>query len=840
MANCLSDALKKFPDADKEAIKQLHDSMRADQRQAFVDGLTNPENAFREKSLKRLEDFKRSVVISQLKELENIKKYSTLNTRVENPVFEKNKEGWEEPRAAGLASVLNRTFQETKGGGVGVFRRQQAYIETLINNFVNKLGSDSMIKVFKSGTLGRESFLEHWDLAHGGSGGVSGSEDALHIAKAMREADKSILGVVNGAGAYVHDLEGHMGVHTYDPELLKKFGGASSISEAKSKWVAMMSDKLNHDKSFNSGFVRLDPVKTLEESFDKITSGKQNVSIGSDADQVTKIIDMPRNVARQAERSRSFFFKDGESAWDVIQQCSKMSPENQMVASMRNAARSASLMEVFGTNPEATFQRMIKDLPSKDQAGLYRMWHNLDGTTAMGGQDPLAKSVQAVKTIAAGARLDGVTATKLGEFANRANVDQLTTGKSYFQANIDAVTSFIQNLSKEHRRSVAELTGIGANSILGDLHLGTDAKEYQQGALDKFYSKVMRLTGMNALTDAGRSGTAQVLAAGLGMDSHLNFSELHPQSAKLLNQYGIGPVEWDVARASVGELDGTKMIGYGPIRELDNAAVKAIMEKGGLKTGGAKTVEKYKNEVSMRLASYYGEMSAIGVNEPGLKERATFINRGFSKDTKEGMALSLLSQFKTYPLTMASQMWDFSGKLGPNQGGIGAYAKNLAPFIATSIAYGAVGVAARSIMHNEKPENPFDLHPVLEALAKGGGLGMTADLIRDNYSKKPGSGGRSFLAGMAGPVLGQLDDVASMGSDIKNAITGETNSRKPWRDVGMDAFNMVNSNIPRAPIASQILKENVTDQMKEALSPGYINRSRNRSLAHGKGPIIGQ
>lgn len=842
MADCLGDALKKFPEADREAIKQLHDSMVSDQKQAFLNGLANPESVFREKSIQRLEDFKRSVVISQLKELENIKKNNIRNNRYDNPVFEQNKEGWESPKAAGVASLLDRTFQPMKGGAGGVFSRQMTYIERLATNFVLDLGGkDSpLLKIFKSGDLSKEAFLEHWDLANGGKGGVSSSEDALRIAKAMHNSDKAILGVLNSAGAYVHDLEGHMGTRTWDPELLKKFGNATTIAEAKANWVTAMIEAVNHDKSFNSGFANLDPKTTLGESFDRITSGKQDASVGSDSDQVIKIIDMPRNIAKQAERSRSYFFKSGEAAWDMLQKSSKLSPENQMMVSMRNAARSASLMEAFGTNPEASFQRDIRNLSTKDQDALYRLWHNVDGTTSLGGQDPYAQKVALTKMVAGGARLQNVIATKISEFANRANVDQLTTGKNYWQANYDSAISLFKNIPSEQKNNVAKLVDTGLGHAMSDLHLGTDGNANEMPRINKFYSKTMDMTGVGQFTEAGRTATKSVLSAALGMDSHLNFSELHPQAAKLLNQFNIGPVEWDVARFAAKDFDGDKMVGAGAIRDLDNKAVKAIMEKGGMKTSGLNAVEKYKNEVAMRVATYFDTAARIGINEPGAKEKAQFINRGFTKDTKEGMFFSLLSQFKTYPLTMASQMWDFTGKLGPDQGSATSYAKNLAPFIATSIAYGAIGVALRSILSNEKPENPFHLHPLLEAAAKGGGLGMTADLIRDNYTKKPGSGGRSFLAGMAGPVLGQLDDVAAMGSDIKNAITGETPSRKPWKDVGMDAFNMVNSNIPRVPIVSQVIKQNVTDQMKEAMSPGYIQRSKNRARARGQEPIIGQ
>lgn len=822
MADCIEKVLKAFPEADRKDIEALHKAMNESRRQAFMEGLSNPESQYAAKAKQILENYRENVTIQKIKTLENLKKRAQVTAFISDEAFK--------DKAEGLRSLIGGTFKKVEGGRMSVDFRQKGIRNSLLASLANDLeSSPGLLDIFRNGDLDREIMIEVEQHALGPKGkpGISGSSEAREIGAAIHKLNQMELRTLNDSGAYIKELDGYIMRQSHDAESIKKAG--------YEKWRDAILPLLDHEKTFNRDFFKEDAAKFLQAVYEDVIDPKPKILQGEDADQVLKIIGTPSNMAKRLEQGRKLFFKDASSFYEYNKEFGKKTLAEQVVASTQATARSAGLMQVLGTNPKATFERLMAGLDKPAQKRLMNYMSEVDGTTSIPGHSPVAKYGAAIRMINDMSRLGGAVLSSTADIMTRAGTMRVQ-GENLLSAHLGAFQTMMENIPASQRAQVARLTTVGAESRLGALFETLYAQDGKAGMLAKAHQKFFDLSGIRYWSDINKAGSAQQAAAWLGEHAGHNFASLPEPLGRSLNAYGIGPVEWDILRGTTEAVDGIPMLGYGAVKELPVQQVKQLMERGGMTNVTMRSAERFQRDLSLKMATYFQDQVAIGMNEAGAREKAEVLRRGTMADTVDGQVMRFFAQFKSYPVTMISKFWDnynqnvlrelnTTGKMGA-----------VAPLLVSSMLLGYLANSTRNILKNKSPEDPFSKGAWMNAAMRGGLGGIYGDFLLGEFDSRHG---RSALSAVAGPTFGQFDDVM----DMWNTMKGDENSngKSKSEKLAASGFRFLMNNAPGGNLfyLRGGLDYLFLNEIQETLNPGYMRRMKSRMKEDGQSYILG-
>ena len=121
---------------------------------------------------------------------------------------------------------------------------------------------------------------------------------------------------------------------------------------------------------------------------------------------------------------------------------------------------------------------------------------------------------------------------------------------------------------------------------------------------------------------------------------------------------------------------------------------------------------------------------------------------------------------------------------------------------------------------------------LLEAMAKGGGLGFVGDFLANQFSEDPSMGSWGAIQ-LAGPV-------ATTALEATDLVTSSLNKALYGNDikVGAKAVKLVRGHMPFVNMwyTSAALDRAVMNKLNDALSPGYTRKMTKRARKlHGQG-----
>lgn len=814
MADCIESVLKEFPEADRKDLSSLYDSMNRVRKEAFLNASMNPNKEFREKAQKMLEGYRRAVKIHEVKTLQNIAKTKELRQFMANPSFRN--------AAEALRARLGGTFKNVELGRYSADYTMKATDAELRELFLREIdGVDGLNDIFKSGVLDDKIMLEVEQLSkEGGTPGKSGSQEAQKIAQAIKKLNDARLVKMNDAGAFINKLDGYVITRTYDAESLKKAG----LEEFKSDMLSWV----DVERSFVKDFHTLDANAVIEGIYNDIVDGKVDIPGATDSDSIQKIIGTPANMAKMLERGRTIHLKEGME-FEFMKKYGLRNLSEEINASISKTARASSLMSIFGTNPKATFEKFLRELPKEEHPRLMRYWKEIDGSTSIPGHSPAAKFGAGARKLIDISSLGFSTLSSFPDLATRAGVLR-AGGDNLLSAQLDSFTSFLKNAPKSQQKAIMHLTGVNADAMMGDIVDRFSSSDGAPGVFNKLHQRYFKMIGLRWWTEANMAGTAQMLSADLGMKANGAFSSLEEPFAKIMQKYGIGPVEWDVVRMAVEAPDGgPAMVGFARVAELPDADIKKVMEAGGMRTDGLDRVGKFKREVSHKLATYFRDRSDISMNVAGVRERAEVLRRGTAEDTAEGQVMRFFGQFKSYSVTMVSKFMDmYKHEVIAEQEGVFAKSASIAPLIVSMTALGYLSMITKDLLKGRSPKNPKNPRVMLEAMARGGAGGIYGDYLLGEFDARHG---RSFLSAAGGPFAGKIEDTVELFNQLKSIGT-ETEQKKrdsAKKTAVRSALRYVTNIAPgNMPVVRQALDYLILNRMAESLNPGYNKRMAKR------------
>jgi hypothetical protein len=604
-------------------------------------------------------------------------------------------------------------------------------------------------------------------------------------------------------------------------------------------WKAKIVNYLDIDKVVNKGLVKGDINAILEDAFESITTSKQQL-ITNNSDNVAKIIGTPGNVASRLEQGRTLFFKDAESYNLYLKEFGQhKSFGEEMIANINHTARSASLMQKLGTNPFATLEVKLAEYgASKAEKDwiLGSIAKELDGSTLIHGKSALAKAQMTHNAVTNALRMGMAVFAQFDDITSRGVNMQLAGQKGFVTPTVNAFTSLLGNMPASSKVHAADITGVGASTLIGDIHDRFSGMDSVAGRSGKISSFVMKMTGMSWLTESNKAAQAQMLSSFFSKHADSHFANLDKNVGATLNRYGIGPVEWDIIRQS----SSGGHIGFDAVLELPDAVVKKAMDAGGVK---GLTIDRFKRQTSQKMATLYAEEVRAAMRESGDYERA-IMYRGTLHDSAFGVASRLVSQYKSFALNSMTQTMDRialsngaatwgEAAQGAMRGNVGPYMPMLATLIVGGTAMGALTMASRAMITNKTPPDFRDPKNLMHAFAYGGGAGMYADFLLGEFDHRYG---RSALQAIAGPIGGDIDDTFDVLSALRaGPITEDDDEQtKAYKKAGQKAFNAILTRVPNLFYTKGLMDYFVLDRAHEWMSPGYTSRKKQNMQKEGQ------
>ena len=549
--------------------------------------------------------------------------------------------------------------------------------------------------------------------------------------------------------------------------------------------------------------------------YDTISTGGANKLQGSGR----RISSMTAN--RHAE-SRQIFFRDAESFLNYHAQYGERGIFDIMVGHISGLSRDIATIETFGPNPTLMFRSVLDDAIHKstmtDRVGKTSI-ENLARKTSdlydfvSGNYKPLVRSrvatvFDSLRNLLTGSRLGSAAVTSItdqGTLLLMAKTNGMALGPAY-----KAMVASLNPLNRNDRH-YALRNGLALESALSSLNRwGVD--NMGTNWTSKAASTVLRLSGLMKISDAAKEGYAASMMSSLGHvvthnDSLNSLTNNNNFDAELIRRHGVTDTDYAVWR--MAELD--RWAGVDNI--LSPESILAIPDNLLSNFDNPETV---RFEAARKLIGMLSEEADMAVITPGTRDRLR-IGAGLQRGTASGEIARSIAQFKAFPFALVARMWA-RGTALPSRLQKAYFGGSL--LLATTL-FGAAALQINNIASGRKPQDMDDTSFWIEAMLKGGALGVYGDFI---FSDK-----NSYGATMGEMAIGPLGSSLTQFADLtlgnaRRALSGEDTH------VGADAVRFVKGLTPGANLwyTKAVTDHLLFNQLQEAVSPGYLQKYTKR------------
>lgn len=770
--------------------------------------------------------------------------------------------------AEALSAIMVGSFKYAEGGMNSVDARQQGIMSKYAGELLAALHKERLDKLFLSKELEGKVFQAMFD-GDDFDVNVAGGAEAKRIAEIIQITQKRMLKRKNQQGAMIAELKNYAVRQSHDPILLRAGAKTSEeLNTARNTWVEYM---LKPDVLDPKTFENKPPTKDgepytneqfLADMWDNLVSGQHDKvdALRGDDGQADSLASFtgPANLAKKLSQSRIIHFKNGAAAHAYFKKYSRMSLSDAVMNAIQHDAQSIGLMEKFGTNPKSMFDRVIDDIKKmnkgdatridqivKKERSLTNQFRELDGTTrARGAGRPVLFGAD-FAGIAAGwrmlqnmSKLGMATITSFSDIASKASFINSRTDRGIFTSYARAFSDIFRNYSSQDQKRLAFLLNVGVDGYNGDVFARFGANDSGPGKLAKAHNIFFRLNGMNYWNNAQKVGLAKMLAADLATYADRGFGDLPNATRFDLQRYGINETEWSLMRQMELEaVDGNKYMTSSGLDALpDSSIAQAALAKANetrkrkLKQPTQAMIDKYRDDLSTKIATYLTDAADTAIPTPGAKERA-IMNQGLERGTVLGESIRAIMQLKGFPITYISKgmTGQYYAKkqlagMAPNEQQFSSSGMvGLAQMMVGATMMGYLSVQLKEILKGKEPLEVFSdetaLNPELltKAMLQGGGMGIYGDFLFGEYNKY----GQTLSQSLLGPTFGSIDDIARI---YNNVLSGDVDA------ITKNATRFAISNTPGYNLfyTKTALDYLFIYGLMERSNPGYLRRMERR------------
>lgn len=682
----------------------------------------------------------------------------------------------------GLRAFMEGSSKLRDGARLSVSTQEKVIHGQYLGGLIAELERQDLLTAFKHGDLSHEIYIEMGELGkEDGLSGSSGSKEAAAIAKIIETTTSEMVARQNRAGAYINRLPGYIVRQTHDMDEIRRAGGLGNSKENRSKSLEVWKDftlpLLDTAKTFKGQ----DANKFMRNVHESLYTGVHGPHLG---EFESMVMGLKFDLSKQVSKERVLHFKDADAAFKYNERFGTRNLRDQVFSDVYYRARSIALMENFGPRVEESFDRLLRELKEEGRAAedagtqvdslndrrIEYLFDTITGKTDVPKNHSLAKAANVARAIATLSKMGATVISALSDkvFMNSEFAWQGMKRMDYWSKQITGMTR-----TPEETRML-RLMGVAMDGIIGNTVARYTTHQTVAGKAHRLQQKFFDLNFLNWWTDTNKGAAAELMSAHLAEHADLKHADLPNEIGRALNLYSINELEWDILRKTVWK-DSNENAHITPdqVELIPDSQIDRLLKQQDLKeTQGNRNRARQDLETSLR--AYFSDRVDIAVPTPGA-ETKKWTTLGTRAGTIEGEAVRMLMMFKSFPIAVLGKIM---GReiYGTGSESIGQWILNnhkgkfhTAQLIAMTIVAGYMSGAIRDALKGRTPKKLIDddgkIIPktLMDAASRGGGLGILGDFLFNEYDKQY----QTLTGSLAGPVLGQLDPIAEIGTMMK-------------------------------------------------------------------------
>jgi hypothetical protein len=694
--------------------------------------------------------------------------------------------------------------------------------------FNEELRKANLTKAFNSGLMDKDVYKAMYKLQNGEK--LKDSPIST-MAKLIIKFTDAARDDVNTVGGRIKDARDYAISTSHDSDKLRAAAGSNkTLDEAFNAWYSDVKQWMS-PKTFMGDVPRAGEstsdmqTRVMRDIYDSLYTGVHEKVGSTESGYVPKDFENTANVSNKVSAHRSIIWKDGESAFSYAQAYGKHTNLAATISSIFDRmAKAGALMEKFGNNPMSNLNMVIRRIEEtyksegdavRDFKGQSTNIRNemavLDGTANIpANMGFVAKAGPAIRALESMMHLGGVMWThffsgvySIPNMAAHNGINRLsafgTMARSIFEGKPEG----------EWAKIAAE------NGAYGDGMFRHQANIFGEssapGKVSAFATKYMDATGIHFLFDRWKAGIKSMVSSNLAQNIGSKFEDLEPHIQKQLTRYGISADDWGLIQKSapnLREFNGNKYLTPTSIKESLPGHPNA-------------------NRISDSILSMYSDAAREGVVSPGVKEQALMYGN-LKKGTVTGEGIKFLLQFKAWPLAAYNQILERNIYQSLSRKEV---VYNMGMLAALGVPAGYARMCMNAKLAGRPVPDPLSIKTVLEAVGSSGALGILGDELFGQIQRMGAKG----IVSLAGPAIGDADDIAALYGKAMGDVEGEKN--KLWPSLAHLAVNHV-------PFANLFYVKGAYDyllayHLLEAASPGWWERQNQRMRKETGNTMVG-
>ena len=779
--------------------------------------------------------------------LNNIIKASDVRQRIKNSAEALGPSlGKEQAAAEGYHSIFYGADQPLPGANISIDSRRRSMMgqfQKVFNDLDTTKGSsgESLLGILQENTLFDEIYREVYELENGRSGGVTGSADALAIARHVDKFNEIDLKIKQKAGIFVNKKASYLNKQVYVREkLLDKFPNPKEFAAYMSKHVDLSASFKNSSdisKSFMNMHAEIKKGKNIDflHVFDA-ESGKAQARTLKD------------RLADKFEASRDIVFKDGQSFATVMRDIGEDNFLSSLVKRAENTAEAASLIDRMGTNPEQTHNDTLAWLRDTygeaafdKSKGLFdkanTLFKTARGYTPADGMRLKAKEAGgAARSAMAFTKLALSSANSVTDLAYHAFGYKSATGENAFAHTVKGVDRFASAIKggNEGRKFWASKMGLYQDAMQSRLQAAISDNTGLPGMIVKGASLTRKLNFFDIQSEASRDVAG--ITAGDLMARKLdgNFSDLNVQVQKTLGRYNINEHVFDLMKGSAKEYtyDGDwkeRVVDPGDLEAHLNNLSEDQIAKAKSASGFTGSSNKFKNRIVDDYRDMVNDMTALTSPNPGIRAKAA-LRFATDPNTLPGIAVDMITQFKSFTV---NAMYNFkrnivslpgNEKMGfPRALATPGGFSHAAQMGAALTLLGSTAVVLKDLAKGKvsDPSDPKTYKRLLTEGALNGFLGIWGDAVAAVVQRE------DFTGWAFGPFYQTARDIGTAGVRATKDVLPESlggNENGTSSKALEKMFKVAIKQIPNVPLAGAAIKDHLTYWTVRGLDPDNLER----------------
>jgi len=642
----------------------------------------------------------------------------------------------------------------------------------------------------------------------------TGLKQAKQIAQVLKNFQEEYRLRLNDLGANIGKLSDWVTRTMHDADKMANASKRTKIVEDnRVAWREYTRERLDLKRSFPEVADIIKVNKILDDIYDSLMTGDHMKHGGTNSVYGT------RNVTNRLNSSRVLHFKDAVARHEYDIMFGEPSLKDSVTSVISNSARNIALMQVLGTNPQLTLEKILSLLRKKYKSSdpelnkqlVFKTFKNefaeLDGSINAIGNNTMAKVGMFIRVLQSTGKLGFAGIASASDLAQ-----YMTTTNFQGRGLLTGLGEAMNALFKRQDKEAMEILGVISNSVIGNMSNKYSSSFDTWGKMGRLQNLFFKYNSLNWWVSSLKSGMTVGLARHYGMLADTVFNSLNIRERNLLKLYSIDEGKWNLLRSiKTLDVENKRYLTAEGVNELSDEAIKKYVGR----SLSEREIRNFKKDLELTWRNFLVDQAMHGTPEADASVRA-FMNQGFEKGTGKGETIRFIGQFKQFPITIWKKIIGRElNSYGPDDSKFSTVS-GLTSMIILGTMFGYIAMSAKDMLKGRTPRDPTNPSTILEALSQGGGLGIYGDFLINEIQNEYGNNVFETLLGPTASDLNKLRDIVMNLNDPAKA--------------GKKFVQFAENNVPFLNLyyTKAAYDYLIGYQIKEFLDPGFFERMRQR------------